>query len=186
MASLASGATVNLVLAIGQVLSVVTIAGGSATVTAGGSVTAVGAAARAQVGPFETPVRCSVVAAGAALDWQAAVPGEIAPAVATPFNVTATLTTATQTQLRAAQGTGIAQCVTEISYQNTSATATLVTIQDGSTALRVVSAPASMANPVTVPIGTPLQGSANAILNVVAGTTAANVIVYVSGYNRHA
>jgi hypothetical protein len=185
MASVAAGATVNLVLAIGQVLSVVTIAGGSATVNVGGSATALGASARSQAGPFEVPVRCSIVAAGAAADFQTAQPGEIAPVGATPFNATATLTTASQAALRAAQGTGVAQCVTEITYQNTSATATLVTIQDGGAALRVVSAPASMANPVTVPIGTPLQGTAATALNAIAGTTAANVIIYVSGYNRH-
>lgn len=60
------------------------------------------------------------------------------------FIANATVTTNTQTAIRAAQGTDIRQNVTQITYQNTNATATTLTIQDASTTLIAISVPASM------------------------------------------
>ena len=97
----------------------------------------------------------------------------------------ATVTTATQTQLRAAQATGIRTNVTAITYQNTSATATTLTIQDGSTTLVTFSVPASMTEPRQLIFPTPLRGTAATALNYTAGTTGANVLLNVTGFSSY-
>lgn len=101
------------------------------------------------------------------------------------FYVNATVTTNTQTALRAAQGANIRQNVTSVIFQNTSATATVLTIQDGSTTLATFSCAASMSNPVQLFFVTPLRGTANTALNYIAGTAAANVLLNVCGYNSY-
>ena len=98
------------------------------------------------------------------------------------FQVLATVTTNTQTAIKAAAGASIRNYVTCITYQNTNATATVLSIQDGSTNIFQISAAASMANPVTIVFPTPLKTTANAALNYIAGTTGANVLLNVQGY----
>lgn len=101
------------------------------------------------------------------------------------FNAQLTVTTNTQTAIRAAQGASIRQNVTEITYQNTNATATTLTIQDGNTTLRTISVPASMSEPRQLIFPTPLRGTANTALNYTAGTTGANILLGVAGYNSY-
>jgi hypothetical protein len=101
------------------------------------------------------------------------------------FIVNTTVTTATQTAIRAAQGTDIRQNVTQITYQNTSATATTLTIQDASATLIAISVPASMTLAQQLTFPTPLRGTANAALNYTAGTTASNILLNVTGFNSY-
>lgn len=101
------------------------------------------------------------------------------------FQVFTTVTTATQTAIRAAQAAGIRQNVTSVTYQNTNATATTLTIQDGATTIFQISAPASMANPVQLTFPQPLFGTAATALNYTAGTTGANVLLLVTGFNSY-
>ena len=101
------------------------------------------------------------------------------------FVVNTTVTTATQTAIRAAQGTDIRQNVTQITYQNTNATATTLTIQDASTTLIAISVPASMTLAQQLTFPTPLRGTANAALNYTAGTTAASILLNVTGFNSY-
>jgi hypothetical protein len=101
------------------------------------------------------------------------------------FVVNTTVTTATQTAIRAAQGANICQNVTQITYQNTNATATTLTIQDASATLIAISVPASMTLAQQLTFPTPLRGSANAALNYTAGTTGASVLLNVTGFNSY-
>jgi hypothetical protein len=101
------------------------------------------------------------------------------------FVVNTTVTTATQTAIRAAQGADIRQSVTQITYQNTNATATTLTIQDASATLIAISVPASMTLAQQLTFPTPLRGSANAALNYTAGTTGASVLLNVTGFNSY-
>lgn len=101
------------------------------------------------------------------------------------FIVNTTVTTATQTAIRAAQGANICQSVTQITFQNTNATATTLTIQDASATLIAISVPATMTLPVQLTFPTPLRGSANAALNYTAGTTGASVLLNVTGFNSY-
>jgi len=101
------------------------------------------------------------------------------------FNVNLTVITNTQTQIRAAQAANIRSNITSITYQNTSATATTLTIQDASATLITFSCAASMANPVQLKFPTPLRGTAATALNYTAGTTGANVLLNVMGYNSY-
>jgi hypothetical protein len=101
------------------------------------------------------------------------------------FIVNTTVTTATQTAIRAAQGANICQNVTQITYQNTNATATTLTIQDASATLIAISVPASMTLAQQLTFPTPLRGSANAALNYTAGTTGASVLLNVTGFNSY-
>lgn len=101
------------------------------------------------------------------------------------FQVFTTITTNTQTAIRAAQAAGVRQFITSVTYQNTNATATTITVQDGATTLFTISAPASMANPVTLPFPQPILGSAATALNYTAGTTGANVLFFITGYNSN-
>jgi hypothetical protein len=101
------------------------------------------------------------------------------------FIVNTTVTTATQTAIRAAQGANICQSVTQITFQNTNATATTLTIQDASATLIAISVPASMTLAQQLTFPTPLRGSANAALNYTAGTTGASVLLNVTGFNSY-
>lgn len=101
------------------------------------------------------------------------------------FVVNQTVTTNTQTAIRAAQGANIRQNITAIKFQNTNATATTLTIQDGSTTLDVISVPASMTLPIQFSYPTPLFGTANAALNYTAGTTGANILLQTTGFNSY-
>lgn len=101
------------------------------------------------------------------------------------FNVNQTVTTNAQTAIRAAQGASIRQNITAIKFQNTNATATTLTIQDGSTTLDVISVPASMTLPVQFTYPTPLFGTANTALNYTAGTTGANILLQTTGFNSY-
>jgi hypothetical protein len=101
------------------------------------------------------------------------------------FVFNGTVTTNTQTAIRAAQGATVRQNITQIIYQNTNATATTLTIQEASNTLIQVSCPANMANPVSLPFPTPLRSGLNAALNYTAGTTGANVLLNVTGFNSN-
>jgi hypothetical protein len=101
------------------------------------------------------------------------------------FGVNQTVTTNAQTAIRAAQGASIRQNITSIKFQNTNATATTLTIQDGSTTLDVISVPASMTLPVQLNYPTPLFGTGNAALNYTAGTTGANILLQTTGFNSY-
>lgn len=101
------------------------------------------------------------------------------------FAVSTTVTTNTQTAIRAAQGADIRQSVTSVTFQNTNATATTLTIQDASATLVAFSVPASMTLPVQLDFPTPLRGSANAALNYTAGTTSASILLTVTGFNSY-
>lgn len=106
-------------------------------------------------------------------------PGEL------DFTVNATVTTAVQTALRAAQAANIRSNITAITYQNTSATPATLTIQDGaSTVLISWSVPATMAEPRQLLFPTPLRGSAATAVNYTA-SAAANIILNVTGYNSY-
>lgn len=94
----------------------------------------------------------------------------------------ATLTTNTSTAMQAAGGAGIKKYCTGFTYQGTNATATVLNILRGSTVIHSVSAPASMADPVSILFPTPLQTAANEALNVQCVTTGANVLVNAQGY----
>lgn len=101
------------------------------------------------------------------------------------FFVNATVTTNAQTQLRAAQGAGIRMNVTSVTYQSTTAVATTLTIQDASATLVTFSVPASMTEARQLIFPTPLRGTANAVLNYLAGTNGANVLLNVTGFNSY-
>lgn len=95
--------------------------------------------------------------------------------------VTAAITNTSNTAVIAAQGAGVRIYVTQMVVLNTSGTATLVNIKDGTTTIYTVNAPATSGQiALTFPV--PLRLTANNALNVACGTTAANVIVSASGY----
>jgi hypothetical protein len=95
--------------------------------------------------------------------------------------VTSAITNTSDTAVIAAQGAGVRIYVTQMVILNTSATATLVNIKDGTTTIYTVNAPATSGQiALTFPV--PLRLTANNALNVACGTTAANVIVSASGY----
>ena len=93
-----------------------------------------------------------------------------------------TITNTTSTAIQATAGAGLKRYMTNLVYQNTNATATVFNILRAATVIATVSAPASMANPVSIPLPTPLQTAANEALNVQAVTTGANLIVNAQGY----
>jgi len=95
--------------------------------------------------------------------------------------VTSAITNTSDTAVIAAQGAGVRIYVTQMVVLNTSGTATLVNIKDGTTTIYTVNAPATSGQiALTFPV--PLRLTANNALNVACGTTAANVIVSASGY----
>ena len=72
--------------------------------------------------------------------------------------------------------------VTGVQVQNTSGVATPFLFQDGATTVWSITLPASMAMPVVVDFPTPVAGTAATALNVNCGTTGANVLCNVQGY----
>lgn len=92
------------------------------------------------------------------------------------------LTTASDTSLFAAAGSGIINYVTSLQVQNTSATATTFILKDSTTAKWTISLPASMTMPVVVNFTDPILMTANTVTNVACGTTGANVYVNAQGY----
>lgn len=95
---------------------------------------------------------------------------------------TAAITDTTRTAVITAQGEGVKIYVTHILVTNGDAdTGTLVTIEDGTTALYSgYAAAAGGGFSITLPV--PLVGSANTALNATCGTTGATVYVSASGY----
>lgn len=174
--------------------------GGTATVTAGvAGMLAVGGNIAEDTAATSNPLICggvartalpaSTIIAGDAIRNTLSVSGQLITKQNAPgdldFYANATVTTATQTAIRAAQGAGVRQNVTSVTYQNTNATATTLTIQDGSTTLVTFSVPASMTEPRQLVFPTPLRGTANTALNYTAGTTGANVLLNVTGFNSY-
>jgi hypothetical protein len=184
----AASLAVTASLAATQTLTTVTTVG-----TLTGSAIAEDAATTANPlivgGIARTALPAATVVAGDAVRATSTISGQQVMKQFSPreldFVVNATVTTNTQTAIRAAQAAGIRQNVTSITYQNTNATATTLTIQDASTTLITFSAPASMANPVQLVFPTPLFGTAATALNYTAGTTGANVLLNVTGFNSY-
>ena len=140
-------------------------------------------------GVARTGLPASTIIAGDAIRNTLSVSGQLITKQNAPadldFFANVTVTTNTQTAIRAAQGAGVRQNVTVVTYQNTNATATTLTIQDGSTTLVTFSVPASMTEPRQLVFPTPLRGTANTALNYTAGTTGANVLLNVTGFNSY-
>lgn len=90
------------------------------------------------------------------------------------------ITTNTTTALKAASTT-LRNYVTGISISNAAATATVVSIQDGSTVLWAINVPANQP-PFSVPFEIPLRGTINTAMNFVTATTGASIIVAAQGY----
>lgn len=93
-----------------------------------------------------------------------------------------TLITNTATPAAAARAAGIRNYVSAVTVQNTNATPTTFIILDGATTIFTISLPASMALPVTIEFPTPLRGTAATALNVNCGTTGANVLTNMQGF----
>lgn len=174
--------------------------GGSSPVTAGvAGMFAVGGNIAEDTAATSNPLICggiartalpaSTLAAGDAIRQTFSVSGQLITKENAPgdldFYVNATVTTNTQTALRAAQASPIRQNVTGLTFQNTNATATTLTIQDGSTTLVTFSVPASMTLPVQLNFPTPLRGTAATALNYIAGTTGSNILLNVTGFNSY-
>jgi len=140
-------------------------------------------------GVARTALPASTLASGDAIRQTFSVSGQLITKLNASgdldFYVNATVTTNTQTALRAAQTSPIRQNVTKLTFQNTNATATTLTIQDGSTTLITFSVPASMTLPVQLDFPTPLRGTAATALNYIAGTTGANILLNVTGFNSY-
>lgn len=100
----------------------------------------------------------------------------------TDWQFTGLITTATASAAKAAGAAGVRNYVTAVQYQNTSATASEIQVQDGSTAIWRGQAPASMAQPAIVVLPTPLRGTAATALNVQLITTGSNTFVNLQGY----
>lgn len=100
----------------------------------------------------------------------------------TDWQFTGILTTTTAAAAKAAGAAGIRNYVTDVSFQNTSATATTVLLVDGATTIAQWNAPANMAVPAVIQFVTPRRGTAATAMNVNCGTTAANILINVGGY----
>lgn len=74
--------------------------------------------------------------------------------------------------------------VKSLQYQNTNGTATTILVLSGSTVIAQFNAPANMATPVVVPFDPPISTAVNTALNVNCGTTAANVLTNIQGYQE--
>ena len=98
------------------------------------------------------------------------------------WQYTGVLTTTTAAAARAAGAAGIRNYVSSLQFQNTSATATTVLVLDGATTIAQFNAPANMAAPAVVTFSSPIRGTAATALNVNCGTTAANVLINVQGF----
>jgi hypothetical protein len=178
-------ATPSVTIAANSAVNVAQIAGGAPAAedaAAGANPLIVG-------GVVRTALPASTVVAGDAIRETYSQSGQLITKENAPgdldFYVNATVTTATQTALRAAQASPIRQNVTGLTFQNTNATATTLTIQDGSTTLVTFSVPASMTLPVQLNFPTPLRGTAATALNYTAGTTGANILINVIGFNSY-
>jgi hypothetical protein len=140
-------------------------------------------------GVVRTALPASTVVAGDAIRATYSQSGQMITKQNAPgdldFYVSTTVTTNSQTAIRAAQASPIRQNVTSVTFQNTNATATTLTIQDGSTTLVTFSVPASMTLPVQLIFPTPLRGTAATALNYTAGTTGASVLLTVTGFNSY-
>jgi len=165
----------------------------SGTVTVASTTVAGTVAVDAAIGnPVTIGLRASnanITAMSAAGDNVAQLGTMIGAAVTRPYSIpeadfrfTTTLTNTTQTAIQATGGAGIKKYLTSITYQNTNATATIITIQSASTTLFTFSAAISMLNPVQLIFPTPLQTAANEALNVVCTTTGASVLFNAQGY----
>jgi len=184
-----SNATVN----VAQIAGTASVTAGVAGMLAVGGNIAEDTAATSNPlicgGVVRTALPASTVIAGDAIRQTFSRSGQVITKQNAPgdldFFVNATVTTNTQTALRGAQGADIRQNVTAVTYQNTNATATTLTIQDGSTTLVTFSVPVSMTEPRQLVFPTPLRGTANTALNYTAGTTGANVLLNVTGFNSY-
>lgn len=92
------------------------------------------------------------------------------------------LTTTADVAAKAAAGANVRNYVTGFIYQNTSAVNTGVVIKDGATTIAVFQATASMALPAVIVFPTPLRGSSNAVINIAALVTGANVLINTNGF----
>lgn len=102
------------------------------------------------------------------LDWQYAPAGAI--------------TNTSDVAAKTAAGAGIRNYVTNLTVQNTNATATEFVIKDGASVIFRVWLPANMATPVPIPFPTPLKGTANTVTNIACITTGASVYANLQGY----
>lgn len=172
---------------IGTVTTVTTVS----TLTGGGVAEDAATSANPVVvgGVARTALPASTVIAGDAIRATYSTSGQMITKENAPadldFYVNATVTTNVQTQIRAAQAAGIRTNVTGLTFQNTNAVATTLTIQDGATTLITFSVPASMTLPVQLNFPTPLRGTAATALNYTAGTTGASILLNVIGFNSY-
>lgn len=102
------------------------------------------------------------------LSWQYATP------IASPITGTAA------TAMKAAAAAGIRNYVTGFTAYNNSATASIITIQDGSTVIYTDYLPANGRIQITFPV--PLRGTAATAMNVVLNTTATSTFVSAQGF----
>lgn len=187
--SIAANSSVN----VGQIGGTAPVTGGVAGMLAvGGNIAEDTAATSNPIisgGVARTALPATTVAAGDAIRATYSTSGQMITKENAPgdldFFVSTTVTTNTQTQLRAAQTTGVRTYVTSVTFQNTNATATTLTIQDGSTTLVTFSVPVSMTLPVQLNFPTPLRGTAATALNYTAGTTGASVLLTVTGFSAY-
>lgn len=141
--------------------------------------------------PVGTGVRATNVnpaAMSAAGDIAASLATMIGAQIMRPYSIpesdwtyTASITVTTDTAVQAAAGAGIKRYMTAMQVQNTGAAASTFTVKDGTTARWTATLPAGMTQPLLVVFPTPLQTSANAILNVACGT-ATTMVVNAQGY----
>jgi hypothetical protein len=102
------------------------------------------------------------------LDWQ--------------FACAAPVTTAVDTAAKAAGAAGIRNYVTNVQFINTGATATEVTVKDGSTVVWRGFAPANMTSMYDCHFLTPLKGTAATAMNFGVVTAGGNVYFNLQGY----
>ena len=100
----------------------------------------------------------------------------------TDWQFSSLITSATVTAARAAGAAGVRNYVTAVQFQNTSATASEIQIQDGATVIWRGQAAASMVAPAVILLPTPLRGTAATALNVQLITTGSNTFVNLQGY----
>lgn len=99
-----------------------------------------------------------------------------------PIQFTGVLTTNTPVAVAAAGAAGIRNYCESLSFQNTSATATTILLQDGGTTIAQWNAPASMTTPYYHNFVPPIRTTAATALNINCGTTGANVLTNISGF----
>ena len=109
------------------------------------------------------------VALNAAADWQWTT------------DTTAIIASVT-TAMSAAGVAGIKNYCTGLQYQNSSATPTLVSIQDGTANIAVFNAPALMTTPAIINFPAPLSGTAATAMNFNVVTTGASIYANAQGY----